>query len=138
MVATAVALSFLRASISTNRRSSALLRLLVSPLLRPLLLLLLVPLLPPTTAQTQGHFGPVWDVSYGRLGCRFVTASQDRTARLWDDVHAAPLRTFEGHTYVRCVFERVARNEDASSGGGGSGGGGARDCVDRPVVGSLF
>lgn len=40
---------------------------------------------------------PVWQVKFSPLGYYFVTASRDRTARMWAIDKMAPLRTFVGH-----------------------------------------
>ncbi|KAJ1466620.1 hypothetical protein T484DRAFT_1861191 [Baffinella frigidus] len=44
----------------------------------------------------RGHNYPVWDVCFSALGHYFVTASHDRTARLWSTDHIYPLRLFAG------------------------------------------
>lgn len=46
----------------------------------------------------------MWDVDFGPQGAYFVTASHDRTARLWSCERIHPLRIFAGHlSDVECV-----------------------------------
>ena len=44
-----------------------------------------------------GHFGPVWDISWGPFGYYFVTGCYDKQARLYNTESIAPLKVFSGH-----------------------------------------
>jgi hypothetical protein len=46
----------------------------------------------------KGHTGPVLSASFSRDGSRIVTASHDRTAKVWDAKSGAELRRLMGHT----------------------------------------
>ena len=48
-------------------------------------------------AEYKGHSYSVWDVSVNASGTYFVSASLDRTLRLWNTEYACPLRIFAGH-----------------------------------------
>jgi WD40 repeat protein len=48
-------------------------------------------------APLQGHTGGVNAIAFDRDGSRFVSASSDRTVRLWDAATGQCLRVFEGH-----------------------------------------
>jgi hypothetical protein len=56
-------------------------------------------------SSLAGHRGPVWTAAFSPDGQRVLTASADKTARLWD-VSGKPLATLEGHTaeVLRAVF----------------------------------
>ena len=45
-------------------------------------------------AVYRGHNYPVWKVKSDDLGMKFVTASLDRTARLWQPEFNHPLRVY--------------------------------------------
>ena len=49
-------------------------------------------------AEYRGHDSAVWDVTSSPLATYFVSASFDRTLRLWNTEYVYPLRTFAGHT----------------------------------------
>ena len=76
------------------------------------------------------HAGPVYTARFGRDGTRFVTASRDRTARVWDAAtgqpvtpplrHAGPVMTAElspdGMRVVTASDDHTARLWDARTG----------------------
>lgn len=45
----------------------------------------------------KGHAYTVWDVSVNTDGTYFVSASLDKTLRLWNTEYACPLRILAGH-----------------------------------------
>ena len=45
----------------------------------------------------KGHNFPVWSLDISPQCLYFATASQDRTARLWNFEYTFPLRIFAGH-----------------------------------------
>jgi WD40 repeat protein len=47
--------------------------------------------------RLKGHTEKVWSVAYSPDGTRLLSASDDRTARLWDPVTAKEVRRFGGH-----------------------------------------
>jgi WD40 repeat protein len=49
-------------------------------------------------ATFTGHTAPVFSVSFSADGSRLVSASQDRTVRLWDTETGRSLAVLEGHT----------------------------------------
>ena len=49
-------------------------------------------------ARRQGHRGPIRAIAFDHDGGRFLSASSDRTVRLWDTATGRCLRVFEGHT----------------------------------------
>lgn len=46
----------------------------------------------------HGHAGPVYGVAYSPDGTRIATASNDKTAKIWDAVTGKELLTLSGHT----------------------------------------
>ena len=46
----------------------------------------------------EGHEDRVWDVSVAPDGKRLLSASSDKTVRLWDVATGAEIRVYEGHT----------------------------------------
>lgn len=50
------------------------------------------------TAILKGHFGRVTSASYSPDGRRIVSASGDKTVRIWDAETGAELKTLKGHT----------------------------------------
>src|SRR5262249_5003131 len=49
-------------------------------------------------AHLQGHTEEINAIAFDREGGRFVSASSDRTVRLWDAATGQCLRVFAGHT----------------------------------------
>ena len=52
----------------------------------------------PTSRTLKGHTGRATSVAFTRDGSWLVSASEDRTIKIWDVAGAQALRTFEGHT----------------------------------------
>lgn len=48
--------------------------------------------------QIAGHTGPVTSVAFSPDGATLLTGSRDKTAKLWNIVTGAEVRTFSGHT----------------------------------------
>ena len=52
----------------------------------------------------QGHSDAILHISFARDGSRFLTASRDHTAKLWELASLKPLLTFRGHSsFVWCA-----------------------------------
>ena len=78
----------------------------------------------------QGHLGVVWSAAYSPEGTRLVTASDDKTARLWDVASGKLIAVLQGHTdtvwsaafspdgtrIVTASNDRTARLWDAATG----------------------
>jgi eukaryotic-like serine/threonine-protein kinase len=48
----------------------------------------------------RAHLGPITFVAFGPDGRRFVTASWDKTAKLWDTATGAEVHAFVGHSHL--------------------------------------
>ena len=46
----------------------------------------------------RGHYGRVWSVAWSPDGTRLASASDDRTARVWDAATGQPIHMLRGHT----------------------------------------
>jgi hypothetical protein len=89
-----------------------------------------LPAPPPTTAPLEGHTDWVLLAAYIPDRRQIVSASPDKTVRIWDAENGAPVRTLEGHTeFVRSAayspdgrqivsasFDQTVRVWDAESG----------------------
>jgi len=53
-----------------------------------------------STADQLGHTGAVYSAAFSPDGTRVITASGDKTARLWDGKTGAALETLSGHTDI--------------------------------------
>src|SRR5262245_1646864 len=51
----------------------------------------------------KGHTGWVGGIAFSADGKYLATASTDRTVRLWDAHHLAPVGTFRGHDDIVCA-----------------------------------
>ena len=51
-------------------------------------------------ATLQGHTGEVWHAAFSPDGRWIVTASDDKTARVWNAANGQVLATLQGHTDV--------------------------------------
>ena len=81
-------------------------------------------------AELNGHTGPVYAAAFSPDGTRIVTASDDRTARVWDTATGASLAELKGHRaghnsaafspdgtrIVTASNDRTARVWDAATG----------------------
>ena len=47
--------------------------------------------------HVTGHEGQVWTIVFSRDGARILSASEDRTAVIWDAVNGKKIRTLTGH-----------------------------------------
>ncbi|MEW5304496.1 MAG: hypothetical protein WDW36_007106 [Sanguina aurantia] len=89
-----------------------------------------------------GHEGEISKVAFNPQGTRLLTASSDKTCKLWDTETAACLQTLEGHTdeIFSCAFNyegdsmitgskdntcRIWKAGDLYGTGGGAGAAGA-------------
>jgi WD40 repeat protein/serine/threonine protein kinase len=62
--------------------------------------------------ELAGHDDQIHDVAFSPDGTRLVTASEDRTARVWDTATGALLHTLEGHD---CGVRRTLFTRDGQS-----------------------
>ena len=51
-------------------------------------------------AELRGHTDAIWSVAFSRDGTKIVTASSDRTARVWDVATRKSIAELRGHNDV--------------------------------------
>ena len=77
----------------------------------------------PLLREFQGHTGDITVVRWSKSGLQLLSASDDRTARLWNLAQGTEsMVTLEGHNdYVRCAeqWSGVGSNNDGGDGNGG-------------------
>ena len=71
------------------------------------------------TFGTEGHSAPVAAVDFCNSGGKFVSASYDKSVRIWDAATGKCLAILEGHShFVRCVSWSSSVNDDLIVSGG--------------------